>query len=105
MLVIDDDLPLVKLICRSLERRGIAATPAASVAEARANAAPRARIVVDLSAVGEATPDDLEWLKQQRPIVLTGASPAHGHEMAEKIEASAYLEKPVEISELISALG
>lgn len=105
VLVIDDDLSLVQLICRSLERRGVTAKAAATVAEARTAAQPSTRIVVDLSAVSQATSDDLEWLRQRRPIVLTGASPAHGHEIADKIEASAYLEKPVEIGELIEALG
>ena len=101
VLVVDDDVRLAEITARGLRRLGFDADSSGALRALR----PREVLVVDLSLI--ATLDDSshrEMLRSQ-PIVLTGATDPASRALAESLDASDYLVKPVELEELAAAIN
>jgi CheY-like chemotaxis protein len=101
VLVVDDDARLAELTARSLRRLGFDADASGALRTLR----PREVLVFDLSlfeGLDEAAHRDL---LVSRPIVLTGATDFESKALAERLGASDYLVKPVEVDDLAAAIN
>ena len=101
VLVVDDDERLAELTARGLRRMGF-----------EADSAPRLRalrlgevVVFDLGASASLDASERRALKTARPIIVTGSSDPASRAIAEDLDASAYLVKPVELDELAAAIN
>ena len=100
VLVIDDDERLGELTARGLRRLGYEAEFQGSPRPLRA----REVVVLDLGASASFTSEQRELVKAARPIVVTGAADPASRALAEGLDASAYVLKPVELAELAAAI-
>ena len=100
VLVLDDDERLGELTARGLRRLGFEAESAASLRALR----PREVVVLDLSLCDSLDRAGLATVKAARPIVVTGATDAGSRALAEELDASDYLVKPVELESLAAAI-
>lgn len=100
VLVVDDDERLAELTARGLRRLGFDAESAGRLRALR----PREVVVFDLGVAGSLTAAELAALKAARPIVVTGAADPGSRALAENLDASDYLVKPVESDELAAAI-
>jgi CheY-like chemotaxis protein len=96
VLVVDDDLRLAEITVRALRRRGF---------EAEAGAAVRLLtigevLVVDLGLLQGASEATLDEVRAARPIVVTGGTDGASRLLAQRIDARAYLVKPVDVDAL-----
>ncbi|HET7466348.1 MAG TPA: hypothetical protein VFL29_06760 [Candidatus Dormibacteraeota bacterium] len=100
VLVVDDDERLGEITARGLRRLGFEADSAAVVPESFAGAVP----VIDLGVLEGLDGELLEAVRAARPIVVTGATDRASRAMAERLAATDYLHKPVELEELSAAI-
>jgi CheY-like chemotaxis protein len=100
VLVLDDDERLGELTARGLRRLGYEAESASSLRALR----PREVVVLDLSLCDSLDNAGLAALKVARPIVVTGAMDPGSRALAEDLDASEYLVKPVELEGLAAAI-
>ena len=105
VVVIEDDIELGDLIVRGLCREGHRATRAANVHAAEQVASDASVVVLDLSVLADASAADIQWLREHRPVILTGAAPARTREMAAIVNARAVLMKPISTAALADALA
>lgn len=100
VLVVDDDARLGELIARGLRRLGFDAESAVVLRSLR----PREVVVFDLGLSASLSGLDRESLRASRPVVLTGAVDSGSRALAEDLQASDYLVKPVEPEVLAAAI-
>jgi len=100
VLVVDDDERLAELTARGLRRMGYDAESSARLRPLRAGEV----VVFDLGVTGSLDVVGKELLRSARPIIVTGAADPASRAMAEDLDASAYLVKPVELEELAGAI-
>lgn len=101
VLVVDDDERLGELTARGLRRLGYDAESSPGMRALR----PREIVVFDLSVAGALGTVERDALRKSRPIVLTGASDASSRTMADDLQASDYLLKPVDADVLAAAIN
>lgn len=101
VLVMEDDERLGELTARGLRRRGYEAESSTRLRALR----PRELVVFDLSLSSSLSTAELAALRAARPIVVTGATDPASRAMAEDLDASDYLVKPVEMDDLVSAIN
>jgi DNA-binding response OmpR family regulator len=65
---------------------------------------PREVLVVDLSLIAGLDAESHRAVLQSRPIVVTGATDPASRALAESLEASDYLVKPIDLEELAVAI-
>jgi DNA-binding response OmpR family regulator len=100
VVVLDDDERLGELTARGLRRLGYEAESSISMRPLR----PRDVVVLDLGLVESFDPAQRAAVKQARPIVVTGAADPGSRALADDLDASDYLVKPVELEELAEAI-
>jgi len=100
VLVLDDDERLGELTARGLRRLGYEAESASRLRTLR----PHEVVVFDLSLRDSLDSAGLTALKNARPIVVTGATDPGSRAVAEELDASDYLVKPVELDGLAAAI-
>ena len=100
VLVVDDDERLGEITARGLRRLGFEADSSVAVPESFAGAVP----VIDLGVLQGLDGELLEVVRTARPIVVTGATDRASRAMAERLAATDYLLKPVELDELSAAI-
>jgi DNA-binding response OmpR family regulator len=100
VLVVDDDGRLAELTARGLRRLGFDAETAGRWRPLR----PREIVVFDLGVSGSLSAAELAVLKGARPIVVTGAADPGSRALAENLDASDYLVKPVEVETLAASV-
>jgi CheY-like chemotaxis protein len=100
VLVADDDVRLAEIIVRGLRRRGLDAEAMAGLRLLTAGEV----LVVDLGLLQGVDEATLEEVRAARPIVVTGATDRASRLLAERIAASDYLVKPVDVDVLAAAI-
>ena len=100
VLVVDDDDRLGQLTARGLRRLGYDADSATAMRAPRQGEV----VVFDLGVLHSLSVADREVLRMARPIVVTGAVDAASRVLAEDLQASDYLVKPVEPEALAAAI-
>jgi DNA-binding response OmpR family regulator len=100
VLVIDDDERLAELTARGLRRLGYEAEAAGRLRALR----PREVVVLDLGVSAHMDGAERDALRAARPIVVTGAADPGSRAMAEDLDATDYLIKPVELEDLVAAI-
>ena len=100
VLVVDDDERLGEITARGLRRLGFEADSSVAVPETFAGAVP----VIDLGVLEGLDGEVLDVVRTARPIVVTGATDRASRAMAERLAATDYLIKPVELDELSAAI-
>ena len=100
VLVVDDDERLAELTARSLRRLGYEAESSGRLRPLRSGEV----VVFDLGATASLDVAERAALRTARPIIVTGAADPGSRAMAEDLDASAYLVKPVEVEELAAAI-
>lgn len=101
VLVMDDDERLGELTARGLRRRGYEAESSARLRTLR----PHEVVVFDLGLSTALSAEELAALRTARPIVVTGATDPASRAIAEDLDASDYLVKPVEMDDLAAAIN
>lgn len=100
VLVADDDVKLAEITVRALVRRGLEAQAAAALRSPAADEV----LVVDLGLLNRADEALLELLRAARPIVVTGGTDRASRLLAERVGATDYFVKPVDVDELARAI-
>jgi len=101
VLVVDDDMRLAEVTARGLRRLGFDAHAAPALRALRSGEV----LVVDLGLLTELDGAGYESLRAARPIVVTGAADRGSRALGERVAASDYLVKPVDLSELAAAIS
>jgi CheY-like chemotaxis protein len=101
VLVVDDDVRLAELTARGLRRLGFDSDLADTFLESR----PGEVVVFDLGLYSGLDEGARVALRTARPIVVTGATDPGARALAESLNASAYLVKPIELEELAAAIS
>ena len=101
VLVVDDDERLGQLTARGLRRLGYDADSTTAMRSPR----PGEVVVFDLGVLHSLSASDREGLRTVRPIVVTGAVDGASRALAEDLQASDYLVKPVEPDALAAAIN
>jgi DNA-binding response OmpR family regulator len=100
VLVVDDDQRLAELTARGLRRFAYEAESAGVLRELRPNEV----VVFDLSLADALDEHSRAALTASRPIIVTGATDPGSRGLAERLGASDYLVKPVELEDLVAAI-
>lgn len=100
VLVIDDDERLAELTARGLRRLGYEAEATGRLRALR----PREVVVLDLGVSSHIGGAERAALRAARPIVVTGATDPGSRAVAEDLDASDYLVKPVDLEDLVAAI-
>jgi CheY-like chemotaxis protein len=100
VLIADDDLRLAEITVRALRRRGFDAEASTAVRLTMSSEV----LVVDLGLLSGLDEGALEQVRAARPIVVTGATDRESRLLAQRVEASDYLVKPVDVEELARAI-
>jgi CheY-like chemotaxis protein len=101
VLVLDDDERLGELTARGLRRLGYDAESASRLRALR----PGEIVVLDLGMTAKLDALNREALRTARPIVVTGSADPQSRAVADDLGATDYLVKPVEIDDLVAAIG
>jgi DNA-binding response OmpR family regulator len=101
VLVVDDDARLAEITARGLRRLGFDADSSSILRTLM----PREVLVVDLSLVAALDAAAGREVLGSRPIVVTGATDPASRALAESLDASDYLVKPIELDELAAAIN
>ena len=101
VLVVDDDARLAEITARGLRRMGFDADFGVELRPLKN----REVLVLDLSLLDALDGAAHESLRAIRPIVVSGATDPASRALAERLDASAYLVKPVELEELAAAIN
>ncbi len=100
VLVADDDVRLAEITARGLRRQGFDADASASLRLTMAGEV----LVVDLGLLSELDDAGLDAVREARPIIVTGATDRASRSLADRVEASDYLVKPVDLEVLAAAI-
>jgi CheY-like chemotaxis protein len=101
VLVVDDDARLAEITARGLRRLGFDAD-SSGVLRALG---PHEVLVLDLSLLAGLDAESQRAVLHSRPIVVTGATDPASRALAESLEASDYLVKPIDLEELAAAIN
>lgn len=101
VLVVDDDARLAEITARGLRRLGFDADSSSALRGLRA----REVLVFDLSLLENLDGAAHEYVQSSRPIVVTGATDPASRALADRLNASDYLVKPIELDELAAAIN
>jgi CheY-like chemotaxis protein len=101
VVVIDDDTRLGEVTARGLRRLGYEADSTGSLRSLRHGGEV---LVIDLSLLKELDERDLAAIRAARPLIVTGAADRASRELAERVDASDYLVKPVDLQQLAAAI-
>jgi CheY-like chemotaxis protein len=101
VLVLDDDERLGELTARGLRRLGYEAEAAPGLRHFREGEV----VVFDLGLASELDAAARSELKAARPIVVTGATDPGSRAQAARLDACAYLVKPIELEDLAAAIS
>lgn len=102
--LLEDDHRLGVLLTRQLGRLGISSILAESIAAAIEHARCGAQLVADLSVLQIADADQIETIRELRPILITGAVGGAAELAADRFSARATYTKPVRIGDLARAI-
>jgi len=100
VLVADDDVKLAEITVRGLRRRGFDA----EASEALRLTMSGEVMVVDLGLLQGLNESALDEVRAARPVVVTGATDRASRDLAERVDASDYLVKPVDVDALARAI-
>lgn len=100
VLVVDDDARLAEITARNLRRRGFDADASGSLRLTMAGEV----LVLDLGLLSGLDDAALDEVRAARPVVVTGATDRVSRALGERVEATAYLVKPVDIEDLVEAI-
>jgi CheY-like chemotaxis protein len=100
VLVADDDVKLAEITAKSLRRRGLDAESSASLRLTMAGEV----LVVDLGLLDGLEGSALAELRAARPIIVTGATDRASRLIGQRVDASAYMVKPVDVDALAEAI-
>ena len=100
VLVVDDDSRLAEVTAKGLRRLGFDAHASDSLRRLR----PGEVLVVDLGVLDGLDDAALEEIRVARPIIVTGASGKASRAIGDRVDASDYQVKPVDLAELSSAI-
>jgi len=101
VLVVDDDSRLAEVTAKGLRRLGLDAHASSSLRRLR----PGEVLVVDLGLLEALDEAGLEDVRLARPIIVTGATSRASRELGERVHASDYQVKPVDLEELRAAIN
>lgn len=101
VLVVDDDARLAEITARGLRRLGFDADSSGALRTLRS----REVLVFDLSVLDGLDATAHGDLRASRPIVVTGATDAASRALADSLDATHYLVKPIELEELAAAIN
>ena len=101
VLVVDDDVRLAEVTAKGLRRLGFDAHASGSLRRVR----PGEVLVLDLGLLGSLDEAGLEDVRLARPIIVTGSASRASRELGERVEASDYQVKPVDLEELRAAIN
>ncbi len=101
VLVVDDDARLAEITARGLRRMGFDADSGSSLRTLKR----REVLVFDLSLLDGLDAATHQGLRASRPIVVTGATDPASRALADSLDASDYLVKPIELDELAAAVS
>jgi CheY-like chemotaxis protein len=100
VLVVDDDARLADLTARSLRRMGYEAESGTGWRPLRQHEV----VVFDLGIAHSLSVDERAALQSSRPIVVTGGVDSVSRALADSLEASDFLVKPVDMADLAAAI-
>jgi CheY-like chemotaxis protein len=100
VLVADDDLKLGEITARGLRRRGFDADASASLRLTMSGEV----LVLDLGLLHGLDDAALDEVRAARPIIVTGGSDRASRSLGDRVDASDYLVKPVDLDELVNAI-
>ena len=101
VLVVDDDARLAEITARGLRRLGFDADSSSALRTLRG----REVLVFDLSVLDGLDAAAHRDVRASRPIVVTGATDVTSRALADSLDASHYLVKPIELEELAAAIN
>jgi CheY-like chemotaxis protein len=101
VLVVDDDIRLAEITARGLRRLGFDADASSSPRNLRA----REVLVFDLSLLEALDATARQNIRSSKPIVVTGATDGRSRALAASLDASDYIVKPIELTELAAAIN
>jgi CheY-like chemotaxis protein len=101
VLVVDDDARLAEITARGLRRLGFDADSSSALRTLKS----REVLVFDLSVLDGLDAAAHGDLRASRPIVVTGATDPASRAVADSLDASHYLVKPIELEELAAAIN
>ena len=101
VLVVDDDARLAEITARGLRRLGFDADSSGAIRSLKA----REVLVFDLSLLDSLDRAAHQYVRSNRPIVVTGATDPASRTLADRLDASDYLVKPIELDELAAAIN
>jgi DNA-binding NarL/FixJ family response regulator len=101
VLVADDDVKLAEITAKGLRRRGFDAEASGALRLTMAGEV----LVVDLGLLEGMDESALDEVREARPIIVTGATDRASRTMAERVDASAYMVKPVDVDDLATAIN
>lgn len=111
VLLVDDEKQFLELLSQRLENRGLKVNAVTSGEDALSKVKDKNfdAIILDLSMPGIDGIETLKRIKEKRPdleiIMLTGQATVQAGVEAMKLGAEEFLEKPVEINELLEKIG
>ncbi len=101
VLVVDDDARLGEITARGLRRLGFDADSSGVLRTLKSGEV----LVFDLSLLDGLDAASHHDLRAIRPIVVTGATDPASRALADSLDASDYLVKPIELEELAAAIN
>ena len=101
VLVVDDDMRLADVTARALRRLGFDAHASAALRALRFGEV----LVADLGVLAELDDAALEAVRAARPIIVTGGTDGASRALAERVDASDYMVKPVDLAKLATAVN
>jgi len=100
VLIVDDDGRLAEITAKGLRRLGFDARASGSLRGLKAAEI----MVLDLGVLAALDEAELEEIRAARPIIVTGAADQASSALAERVRATDYLVKPVDLKELRAAI-
>ena len=100
VLIVDDDGRLAEITAKGLRRLGFDARASGSLRGWQSAEI----LVLDLGVLDALDEAELEQIRAARPIIVTGAADRASRALAERVNATDYLVKPVDLKELRAAL-
>jgi len=100
VLIVDDDGRLAEITAKGLRRLGFDARASGSLRGLRAAEV----MVLDLGVLDALADAELAEIRAARPIIVTGAADHASRALAERVNATDYLVKPVDLKELRAAI-
>lgn len=101
VLLVDDDIRLAEVTARALRRLGFDAHASGALRALRFGEV----LVVDLGVLSDLDGAALDAVRSARPIIVTGGTDGESRALAERVDASDYMVKPVDLAELATAVN